>query len=175
MNAPSPDRFSDSNTPPSFEVTIDNLEALRAFAQSLAKVVRGPLTIALNGTLGAGKTQLVKSFVEAIGGEPSDVTSPTYVLIHCYETEPRVFHLDTYRIGDEDELLDLGFEEILESEAIVFIEWANRFPDNLPRDRIDIQIDLLDASRRSLTLDFHGSTRRELANALRNLLKGVGW
>ncbi len=162
MPTPPHERNSDAAHRSSIEVLIENLDSLQVFARVLAKVAKAPCIFGLNGTLGAGKTQLVRSFVESIGGDSFDVTSPTYVLVHRYETEPKVFHLDTYRIQDEDELLDIGFEEILESGAIVFIEWANRFPDTLPKDRFDLQIDVLDEHRRVISIAARGKRCQEL-------------
>lgn len=118
----------------------------------LAQRLPPRITVALCGTLGAGKTRLVQAVAVACGVEPERVVSPTFTLCHEYRGDRPIYHLDLYRIRDEDELLQLGFEEYFDSDAITFVEWADRFPDQLPRARLEIQIDVLDATARRFHL-----------------------
>jgi tRNA threonylcarbamoyladenosine biosynthesis protein TsaE len=80
-----------------------------------------------------------------IGAKPEDVSSPTFVLLHQYDTTPPLCHVDAYRIGDEDEFLEIGIEEVLENDCVTIIEWADRFPDLLPRDHLMLQFSQLKA------------------------------
>lgn len=99
--------------------------------------------VLLNGTLGAGKTELVKNFVKSLGGKES--SSPTYSLINEYSCESiSVYHIDLYRIKDEDDLESIGFWDIFENEkAIVFIEWPSRIDiNNLPITWAKLSIDI---------------------------------
>ncbi|MEI8211255.1 MAG: tRNA (adenosine(37)-N6)-threonylcarbamoyltransferase complex ATPase subunit type 1 TsaE [Planctomycetota bacterium] len=91
-----------------------------------------PLVIGLVGTLGAGKTQWTKFFVSRFGASEESISSPTFVLLQRYPTQPPIVHIDAYRVGDEDEFLELGIEEIFEERGITVVEWADRFPDALP-------------------------------------------
>jgi tRNA threonylcarbamoyladenosine biosynthesis protein TsaE len=87
--------------------------------------------VALSGPLGAGKTQFVKGLAAAIGYSGA-VTSPTFSLLHEYRGgREAVFHLDFYRIEAESELVDLGWDDLLE-EGVVVAEWADKFPNLLP-------------------------------------------
>ena len=89
--------------------------------------------IALVGNMGAGKTHWTQGFVAGIGST-SQVTSPTFALLNEY-TGGRlpVFHFDFHRIESSRELLAIGWDETLEREGIVIVEWADKFPDLMPR------------------------------------------
>lgn len=121
---------------------LECLEDCKVFAERLAQCVRVPLVIALHGTLGAGKTQWTRFFSMALGADEKTISSPTFVLIQQYDSTPPIYHLDAYRVGDEDEMLELGIEELYDRDAVTIIEWADRFPNVLPRDRLTISLDV---------------------------------
>jgi tRNA threonylcarbamoyladenosine biosynthesis protein TsaE len=109
---------------------------------ALAELLPDGTTVALCGTLGAGKTRLVQAIAEAVGIDRHNVTSPTFVLIQEYHGRRVVFHLDAYRLRDEDEFLALGPDECFESDALVLVEWADRVERCLPKDRIEVRIEV---------------------------------
>jgi len=119
---------------------LDDTERLGA---ALARLVPDGTTVALCGTLGAGKTRLVQAIVACSGVAREDVVSPTFVLCQEYHGTRVVYHLDAYRLQDEDEFLQLGPEEYFESEGLTLIEWADRVVDCLPRSRLEIQIEII--------------------------------
>lgn len=131
----------------SITLEIDSLEDCRQFAFRLAEMLSGrlPCVVGLIGTLGAGKTQWTKFFAEALGANPLDVSSPTFVLIHPLATDPPVYHIDAYRIGDSDEFLELGVEELFELPAITIIEWADLFPECMPKETLWVHLEAPDA------------------------------
>ncbi|MBN2626884.1 MAG: tRNA (adenosine(37)-N6)-threonylcarbamoyltransferase complex ATPase subunit type 1 TsaE [Spirochaetales bacterium] len=94
--------------------------------------------VSLEGSLGAGKTTLAKGIIEALGVEET-VTSPTFTIISEYIGRVPVYHLDLYRIEDEEELLHLGIDEILYGRGISLIEWIDRLPE-LPRQYIRVKL-----------------------------------
>ncbi len=108
--------------------------ATTAFARKLAATLQPGDTLALCGTLGAGKTTLAAALVAALG-HGHHVTSPTFTLVHEYRTpgSTPVHHLDFYRLKDAAELPGLGWEDILDAPSIAIVEWADRFPGTLPR------------------------------------------
>ena len=108
--------------------------------KALAELMPDGTTVALSGTLGAGKTRLVQAIAEASGVDRRDVLSPTFVLIHEYQGRRPVYHLDAYRLRDEDEFLQLGPEEYFEGPGLALVEWADRVKGALPDERIDIHI-----------------------------------
>ena len=96
--------------------------------------------VLLIGDLGAGKTMLAKGISSGLGAAaPDDVTSPTFTLIHEYGGG-RVYHVDLYRLEEEREVATLGLEELFERDAVVLIEWGERFPRLMPPARTEIRI-----------------------------------
>ena len=106
---------------------------------------------ALHGELGAGKTTLIKAFCQALG--VTDATSsPSFAIVNEYRTasgEP-VYHFDLYRLRDARELLDIGFEEYLDSGAYCFIEWPELAEDRLPLDVLHVTIEVADSGVRTI-------------------------
>jgi tRNA threonylcarbamoyl adenosine modification protein YjeE len=101
------------------------------------------LFLSLIGTLGAGKTAFVKGFAEGFGVEGDKVASPTFVIASEYETPvgPRLVHVDFYRVESGEALEDTGFLDMLGPGAVVAVEWADRFPEALPRDCLELRIE----------------------------------
>lgn len=107
-------------------------ETIQAGAE-LAEALAPPLLLILTGTLGAGKTTLVKGIAQALGAaEPNEVTSPTFTLVHEYEGIRKgkpvsLYHLDLYRLENERQVEQLGIDEFLSDDAIVLVEWGEKF------------------------------------------------
>jgi len=114
--------------------------ATAALGVALAEALPQGSVVALCGTLGAGKTRLVQAVAEACGVDRRDVVSPTFVLIHEYPGRVPIYHVDAYRIADEDEFLALGPDEYYEGGGLTLIEWADRVEGCLPADRVEIEI-----------------------------------
>ena len=109
--------------------------------------------ILLDGDMGSGKTTLVKAIVNALGSA-DEVSSPTFALVNEYHTpSKKVYHFDLYRLNDEVEALDFGIEEYLsDSNAYVFIEWADIISDLLPNNSQKIRIIVKDFETRELQI-----------------------
>lgn len=132
------------------ELTIEGVDLPRltglaaAFAQSMPR----QLVIGMVGTLGAGKTTMTQQIAAALGLDTAEVTSPTFNLLSSYQGTLReqpieLHHLDAYRLGDEDEFLELGVEELFEAEnSWVIIEWADRVEAVMPPETLWIELDL---------------------------------
>jgi tRNA threonylcarbamoyladenosine biosynthesis protein TsaE len=102
-----------------------------ALGQMISELLIAPKVVVLAGELGAGKTTLVKGWVEALGmGKAGEVTSPTFALMHEYSSKSgkKLYHLDLYRLETERELASVGLEEIAEEPgALVLVEWGDKF------------------------------------------------
>jgi tRNA threonylcarbamoyladenosine biosynthesis protein TsaE len=95
--------------------------------------------VLLIGNLGAGKTTLAKGIVKGLGAaQPEEVSSPTFTLIHEYS--PSVYHIDLYRLDRRSQVATLGLDEIFDRQAVVLIEWGERFPELMPENRIEIRL-----------------------------------
>ena len=101
-----------------------------------------PRLVILRGDLGAGKTTLVKGIAQSLGASADEVTSPTFTLVHEYQgTRRKLYHLDLYRLEREEELLALGVEEMeSDADALVLVEWGEKFPSLVTRARGQIAI-----------------------------------
>ncbi len=110
--------------------------------------------ILLTGDLGAGKTTLSKGIVEGLGAAVADdVSSPTFTLIHEYGEPVRVYHIDLYRLDTAEEARRMGLEEIFDSNAMVLLEWGERFPELLPGTRTEIHISDAGEDRRKFVIN----------------------
>lgn len=121
----------------------DSRRAAAALGRAVDGVLAGgagPALVALIGPLGAGKTEWVKGLAEGLGVDPKLVASPTFVIASEYPGRRRLAHVDLYRIESEAELEATGFVDLLGPDAVVAVEWADRFPASLPADRIEVRI-----------------------------------
>lgn len=114
-----------------------------ALGELITELLRPPKLVLLRGDLGAGKTTLVKGIVSSLGAaEPDEVASPTFTLVHEYNGRGlAVYHLDLYRLQNESQLEALGISEMLErNDALVLVEWGERFPLLVARADAEITI-----------------------------------
>lgn len=107
----------------------------------LAKQAKPGDVFCLIGDLGVGKTVFSQGFGAGIGIEEA-INSPTFTIVQVYD-EGRMpfYHFDVYRIGDEEELFEIGFDEMIDGDGVSLIEWANLIPGSLPEQYIEIQIE----------------------------------
>ena len=140
--------------------------ATDALGAALAEVLPDGTTVALCGTLGAGKTRLVQAIAAAAGIDHREVVSPTFVLIQEYHGRRTVYHLDAYRVRDEDEFLELGPEEYFESDGLTLVEWADRVAACLPHDRIEIHIEVTGTDSRRFEIVGLGDRSRRTVRRL---------
>lgn len=119
---------------------------------ALAAALPPGTTIALVGTLGAGKTRLVQAIAAGLGVAREDVVSPTFVLCQRYDGKQTIHHLDAYRLKDEDEFRGLGVEELYDSPGLTIVEWADRVADCLPEERLEIQIEVTGQTARRFSI-----------------------
>lgn len=114
--------------------------------RKLAGLLNPPQFLLLSGQLGAGKTTLVKGIAQALdAAEADEVTSPTFTLIHEYEGvrngQPiKLYHLDVYRLESERQLETLGLEDLLTPDALVLVEWGDKFKSIRKRANGEITI-----------------------------------
>ncbi len=112
-----------------------------ALGERLASELPRRGVVLLIGNLGAGKTTLAKGIVRGRGAaEHDDVFSPTFTLIHEYGPDSGVYHIDLYRLEEARQVATLGLEEIFDRDALVLIEWGERFPELMPAGRAEIYI-----------------------------------
>jgi tRNA threonylcarbamoyladenosine biosynthesis protein TsaE len=136
-----------------------SVEGTLALGETLAEMLRPPMLVILRGEVGAGKTTLVKGIAAALGAAvEEDVTSPTFTLVHEYEIERvHLFHLDLYRLETEEQIAVLGLEEMLaEPNALVLVEWGERFESVLKLASGEIFMEQGDGDMRGLLVRWNG-------------------
>lgn len=145
---------------------IDSLEKMKEFAIKLAQNLKEGDVVRLDGDLGAGKTTLVTFIADYFNIK--NVTSPTFSIVNIYNGDMDIYHLDLYRFEDEDEILDIDFENYFYPEdAITFIEWAEKSESYLPNDMINIKIEKL-ADKRKVTIGNDNKREAEINESFSN-------
>ena len=118
-----------------FKKKISTEEDTKQVANLFSEVLKEGDIVLLNGNLGSGKTFFVKQICRTFGID--NVTSPTFSIVNEYYGDIKIYHFDFYRINKLVELEDIGFDEYIDDvESIIFIEWADMFPEVLPHKNI---------------------------------------
>jgi tRNA threonylcarbamoyladenosine biosynthesis protein TsaE len=120
-----------------------------AFGAALGRVARAADVITLSGPLGVGKTALARGFIAALG-HTGEVPSPSFALVQPYdELDPRVWHVDLYRIDDPAEMDELGLDSA--SDAVLLVEWPERAGAGAWPDALALSLDFAPQGDRILT------------------------
>jgi len=156
-------------TAAAWEVESHGVAETLALGRRLGAAARPGDVVALVGDLGSGKTHLAKGIAEGLGAARAhDVTSPTFILCHEYlDGRMPFYHLDAYRLRGGADLEAIGADEMLEGDGLAALEWADRAPEVLPQDRLDIRLVVTGADTRRITLTAHGPRAERLLSAVR--------
>ena len=120
--------------------------------RTIARELPRRAVVLLIGNLGAGKTALSKGILNGLGvAAIEEVTSPTFTLIHEYG-DGAAYHIDLYRLDTDAEVANLGLDDLFDREAVVLIEWGERFPQRMPDERFEIRIEATGEDERSFEL-----------------------
>ncbi|MGI6345275.1 MAG: tRNA (adenosine(37)-N6)-threonylcarbamoyltransferase complex ATPase subunit type 1 TsaE [Bacillota bacterium] len=134
-------------------------------AASLAPYLQAGDALVLSGDLGTGKTWFANALLAALGLEGSG-QSPTFTLVNVYHLpQGQVYHADFYRLDSEAELWAAGWEDYLDGQALLLIEWGERFPAALPLDYLQIRLERAGATEREITVQACGPRSRALMEA----------
>jgi tRNA threonylcarbamoyladenosine biosynthesis protein TsaE len=110
----------------------------------LGRQIVPPLLITLAGDLGAGKTTLVRAICGGFGVR-DEVTSPTFAIVHAYDApKSPVYHVDLYRLDGPRDLQNIGWDDLLQSDALLLVEWPDRAGALLPADHVPIHLQHID-------------------------------
>jgi tRNA threonylcarbamoyladenosine biosynthesis protein TsaE len=139
-------------------VDVDSEDETQRLGRTIAKLVEPGVVIGLVGTLGAGKTRLVRAIAEAHGVDPAAISSPTFVLIHEYNGRLPIYHFDAYRLGGPRAFEDLGVADYWGRDGVCLVEWADRVRGLLPDDCWLITIDLTGPLARRVRFELPASS-----------------
>ena len=130
-------------------MTLEDEDATAAVGARLARLARGGDVITLSGPLGVGKTALARGFIAALGHE-GDVPSPSFAIVQPYdELEPRVWHVDLYRIEQPSEIGELGLDSA--GDAVLLVEWPGRAGPNMWPEALALSLEFRGERERILT------------------------
>ena len=143
------------------EIITHSPEETQAVGIRLSRCLKRGDAVCLSGTLGAGKTLLVQGIAEGFGiGE--NVTSPTFTIMHVYEGDLPLYHFDLYRLDFPAQLFDIGFDEYVYADGVALIEWADKFPDNMPEECLWLEIKTIGASERQIIIKAAGAHYQDI-------------
>ncbi|MFJ8065059.1 tRNA (adenosine(37)-N6)-threonylcarbamoyltransferase complex ATPase subunit type 1 TsaE [Psychrobacillus sp. NPDC096426] len=146
-----------------YERTVNSEQETERLARLLAESLASGDVLTLEGDLGAGKTTFTKSVAKGLG-ITRNVNSPTFTILKQYEGRLPLNHLDVYRLENSDE--DLGWDELFYGEAVSIIEWAHLIKEDLPSERLAIQIYRLENDKRKFTFTPFGDRYERLCEEL---------
>ena len=133
-------------------LTITSTNQLPEAASEILSFASNNRVFLFYGDMGAGKTTLIKSLCRQLGSD-DNVTSPTFAIVNEYTGPNTIYHFDFYRLKNQAEAMDIGFEEYLYSGNYCFIEWPEKIPDLLPLHYVTVSIQVLDSGFRRLTIE----------------------
>jgi len=148
-----------------------SVEKTMWLGRQLGALVAEGDVIALIGDLGGGKTWFTKGIALGLGIDADSIVSPTFTLVNEYHGTHHLYHIDLYRLTTRSDIVALGLEEYLPGSGIAVIEWADRWPDELPEETIHVELSIVDEHTRELT--FSGSHFRAI-EVLRRLKQRIG-
>ena len=124
-----------------------------ALGKRIGKKLKKGDIIALQGTLGAGKTTITKGIAAALNIEDT-ITSPTFCLISEYEGTMPLYHMDVYRLEGAEDFINLGVDDMLYGRGVCLIEWSEKIMDELPKKTIILRLEAIEGtSERNITLE----------------------
>jgi tRNA threonylcarbamoyladenosine biosynthesis protein TsaE len=134
-------------------LTLSSISELPLAASAVIAYAKTDKIFMFYGDMGAGKTTLIKALCEALGAaEP--VTSPTFSIVNEYiGNSNKIYHFDFYRLKNQTEALDMGYEEYFYSGAYCFVEWPEKIPDLLPDRYISVKITVTGQNSRQIIVD----------------------
>ena len=142
------------------EIITHNADETRALGFRLGQLLKPGDVLALEGPLGAGKTELVRGLCRGLQiPEEIEVQSPTFTIVNVYPGEVPLYHIDLYRVNDATELYNIGLEEYLYGDGVSAVEWFSLCPQARPKKYLLLEIAFLDAESRRVSLEGIGDAR----------------
>lgn len=134
-------------------IHVENLEALPAAADKFLELMGDETVYAFKGEMGAGKTTFISTLSQALGVDEDEANSPSFAIVNEYRSDTTaelIYHFDLYRLENLEEVMDIGFEDYLDSGAICLIEWPDIVSDILPDDTVWVEIRANDDGSRDI-------------------------
>lgn len=136
-------------------IHVENIEGLPAAAGEFLSLMGDETVYAFRGEMGAGKTTFISALSQALGVDTDEANSPSFAIVNEYRsgtTAELIYHFDLYRLDNLEEVMDIGFEDYLDSGALCLIEWPEIVADILPDDTVWVDIRSNDDGSRDITV-----------------------
>ncbi len=136
-------------------IHVENLEGLPAAAGEFLSLMGDETVYAFRGGMGAGKTTFISALSQALGVDADEANSPSFAIVNEYRSDTTaelIYHFDLYRLDNLEEVMDIGFEDYLDSGALCLIEWPEIVADILPDDTVWVDIRSNDDGSRDITV-----------------------
>ena len=155
-------------------ITTRSVDDTRALGEKIGSLIGRPLTIALIGDLGCGKTALVQGLARGLEVPARYyITSPTFTLINEYPGRLPLVHIDLYRLEGVEDFEDIGLDELLHDRAVVAVEWADKLTDDLSGDCLYLRFEIFDDNFRRINIIACGQNASDLIKALEHVVGRV--
>jgi tRNA threonylcarbamoyladenosine biosynthesis protein TsaE len=135
------------------EITVNNIEEMKLFANKVSKKVFPGFVLCLEGDLGAGKTTFTKYFGKGIGIK-DNINSPTFTIMKIYEGPIELYHMDVYRLNGIGSDYDL--EEYIYADGVCVIEWYKNIINSIPEERLIMEIEIISDTKRLIKIEGNG-------------------
>jgi tRNA threonylcarbamoyladenosine biosynthesis protein TsaE len=157
----------------SWTVISNSSRATMSLGKNLGKLVQGGEIVGLVGELGTGKTCFVRGFAAGAGvGQEAWVRSPTFTLINEYQGRLPVYHIDLYRLRQQDEIESLNLREYLYADGVSLIEWFEYLPAREVDDYLEVRIAHAGGAKRQITFTAHGARYEQIVEKLKERASG---
>ncbi len=148
-------------------ITLNNIDETIKLGALLGRLLKPGDIIALSGELGSGKTTLTKGIAKGMGVKDSKyVNSPSFVIVKEHKGRIPLYHFDVYRLDDPSDLDTVGYKEYFYGKGVTVIEWADKIPQLLPEDRLEINLSVKSETKREVVLITHGIKSENLLKHL---------
>ena len=127
----------------------------RELGRALGVLLEPGDLVALTGELGSGKTVMIQGIARGLGFD-GYVSSPSFVIVNEYGGRAPIYHVDLYRIEGAESLHDIGYRELFFGDGVVLVEWADRAPELLPAERLEVRIEMTGRDGRVLAIEARG-------------------
>ncbi|HDL01686.1 MAG TPA: tRNA (adenosine(37)-N6)-threonylcarbamoyltransferase complex ATPase subunit type 1 TsaE [candidate division Zixibacteria bacterium] len=127
-------------------------EETLALAEKILPLLTPQDLLVLTGELGAGKTLFVRGLAKGLGIDEMIVNSPSYTIVNEYPGKHPMYHFDLYRLGDSSELVEIGWDDYLNKDGLVVVEWGERADEFLPNRYFKIEFSIIDEKEREIVI-----------------------
>jgi tRNA threonylcarbamoyladenosine biosynthesis protein TsaE len=149
------------------EIISNSAEETYQFGKALGKLLEPGDLVAFSGDLGSGKTCCIQGIADGLKvQDTTQVTSPTFTLIQEYQGKIPIYHFDVYRLSQEDEIYDLGYEEYFYGDGVTVIEWAERITAVLPTEHLAVRLHIEPDQTRCIQLWAYGEHYVQIVHSL---------